>query len=220
MKNILIPLLFTLFANLSMANSYAVLVPGFERPVTLQVPAGFSLPQTQADRERRERFLNYYRLNPNIKGKYHEVFLKDWANKSPNPQIVVSTLAATEKQQGKITKQTWDEARGNFLNASNEEIQKIRKQWRPAIEDGSPTGERIQQELLWVERQKDPSTVIVLAIVKSDSNGVLSDVISSRKLMYHEGYIVVANLTLDAGRLDAITEALTYLKEIRILKIK
>src|SRR5688572_11975063 len=89
-------------AEVARAERYSIMVADIPRPVTMAFPSGFAPPDSTAARERRESFLEFYRQNPAMKGKYSEVLLQDWKSAKRLPQIVIGALGSTAKSQGKI----------------------------------------------------------------------------------------------------------------------
>jgi len=179
-------------------------------------PAGFTPPDSTTARERRESFLEFYRQNPAMKGRYSEVLLRDWKSSDRLPQIVIGALGSTEKQQGRITQGDWAKIRDMFLKASASEIAKIRERIRPAIEANSPTTNRTHDELIWLEDQKDQNSVVILAQMRSQVGDALDDVFSARKLIFYRGYLLFANIVVDASKPDALAEVRSYLAAVAI----
>ena len=203
-------------AVVTRAERYSVMFPNIPRPVTMTFPTGFAPPSSTEDRERRERFLEFYRQNPAMKGKYCEVLLQNWVGQCRLPQIVVGVLGSTEKQQGKITQSEWNGIREIFLQASAFEVQKIRENIRPLIEENSPIANRTREELVWFENQKDEKSVVILTQMRTQIGDAKDDVFSARKLIYHKGYLVFANVVVDSSRPDALSEIRAYLTKISI----
>ncbi|MDP3070636.1 MAG: hypothetical protein Q8N18_10120 [Opitutaceae bacterium] len=208
-----------MFSGVARAERYSILVPDIPRPVTIAFPDGFTPPDSTAARERRESFLEFYRQNPAMKGKYCEVLLRDWKNAKRLPQIVIGVLGSTEKNQGKITPSDWSKLRALFLKASATEVTKIRDRMRPEIEAGSPITNRTHQELIWLEDQKEMNSVIVMAQMRSQLGDDRDDVFSARKIIYHKGYLVFANVVVDSSKPDALSEIRSYLSAIKVESI-
>lgn len=206
-------------ATSARAERFSVIVPGIPRPVTMSFPDGFTPPGTTAARERRERFLEFYRQNPAMKGKYSEILLRDWESAARLPQIVVGALGATVESQGRISSSDWGKIREMFLKASAVDISKIRAEARPAIEAGSPTTDRTSDELLWLEDQRDPNSVIMLAQMRSLIGDERDDVFSARKLIFYRGYLLFVNVVVDSSKPDALRTVQSYLSAIAIESI-
>ena len=198
------------------AERFSVMVPGIPRPVTLSFPDGFRPPSSTEERDCRERFLDFYRLNPAIKGKYTEVLLRDWKSDDRLPQIVIGALGSTEKQQGRISQSNWQEIREMFLKSGAPEIKNIRESLRPKVEAGSPVTNVTTNELLWIEEQEDPNSVTLLAQMQSQLDGKKVDVISARKLLFYKGYLLFANIVVDSSKPDALRDLKTYLAAIAV----
>lgn len=201
------------------AARFSVVVADIPRPVTIEFPEGFHLADTPAARERRERFLNFYRLNPAYKGKYGDVLLTNWVGSYRLPILVVGVLGSTSRVQGKITKKEWASLRETLLTSSPEKIKEIREKWRPIIETNSPVPFKTTEELLWFEQQRDTFSAALLAHLRQEFDGKLETVLSARKFLYHDGYVVFVNIAVDASNPDALKTLKQYVDSIRIISI-
>jgi hypothetical protein len=212
--------IYAIFAMTSKAETYSVILPEFPRPVTISFPSGFRPASTMDEKSRNTALLAYFRLNPSIKGNYEHAFLKDWQNPEPMPQIVIGTLGITAGKQGKISPKNWAEIRGYFLQASKMEMDKVRQEITPKIMQTSPISEKIHNELLWLEKQDDPSSATVLSLLSTNREGKILDRFSARKVMYHNGFMLFANVVVDANKPDALNEIRNYLNYLRVLSVE
>lgn len=202
------------------AGEFPVSFTDIPRPVVLQIPVGFEPAVTGAAKARRERLLDFYRLNPAYKGRYEDVFVRNWLVDNPMPQIICSTLGAVRHAQGSITAKDWDGIRKEALSSiSSKEIATIRSQFRPNIEANSPVQLHTSDELLWLEKQQDPTSVVVLANMTSTIDGRSVKVFSARKIIYHEGYLVTVDVVLDATQADALASLKEYVESIKVSRI-
>lgn len=200
-------------------ESFSVIVPGIPRPVTMTFPDGFTPPDSTAARNRRDSFLEFYRKNPAMKGKYCEVLLLNWKSTARIPQIVVGVLGSTERQQGRISASDWSKIREMFLKASASEITKIREKIWPVVDAGSPVATKVSEELLWLDDQRDQNSVVILAQMRSQIGGEKDDVFSARKLIFHQGYLLFVNIVVDSSKPAALREIRSWLPAISIESI-
>ena len=199
--------------------SYAIMLFGIPRPVTMTFPSGFMVANDNEARNRRERLLEYYRLNPSMKGRYNEILLGDWKSGTVYPQIIVGVLGVTEKYQGKITRKDWNEFRKMFSSMSSSEVAKIRSELRPNIEKSSPIEKKTLEELLWFEEQTDLNSVIILGQTRIQLADKKLDLFAARKLIYYNGYLVFSEIAVDSSKPDALKQLRNYLSAIAIEKI-
>lgn len=210
----------TAFSSVLMAEEYSIVISSIPRPVTLSFPAGFMLADSSEARLRRERFLNFYTLNPEYSGNYDDILLLDWSSIERFPQIVVGSLGATSRFQGNISESNWESIRAEFEKATPGQIAKIRDEWRPRIESGSPVPLSTYEELVWLEEQNDPNSITALSHFRTETDGELETTFSARKLMYHDGYMVFANIVVDASKPNALQDIQDYLVGINIESIE
>lgn len=211
--------LFASAATWAQAVEFSVVVQGIPRPVSMSFPADFRLADSHSARERRERLLNFYRLNPAYKGHYDEILLRDWSSPDRLPSIVIGILGTTERHQGRITTKDWQAIRQEFATANKKRVTEIRDQYRPPIEANSPIPMKTTEELIWFEQQADPNSVIVLAHLRSELDGKLETVFSARKLLYHNGYLLFANVVVDSSRPNALKTIKEYLAALSIKSV-
>ena len=164
-----------LLAGAAIAENYSVVLPEFPRPATMAFPSGFRPASTMQEKSRHEDLMAYYRLNPGMKGNYEQAFLKDWQAPEPMPQIVVGTLGITKGKQGKISAENWAEIRKYLLQASQQEMDKVRQEITPNIMRTSPISEEIQNELVWFEKQDDPNSATILSHLNMNREGQILD---------------------------------------------
>jgi hypothetical protein len=209
-----------LSALTSKAENFSVIMPEFPRPVTIAFPSGFRPASSNEERIRNAALMAYWRLNPSIKGNYEHAFLKDWQNPEPMPQIVIGTLGVTKGKQGKISAKNWAEIRGYLLEASQKEIDKVRKEITPKIMRTSSISEEIQNDLVWIEKQDDPSTATILCHINANREGQIIEHLSARKVMYHNGFMMFANVVVEANKPDALNEIRNYLNSLHLLSVE
>lgn len=201
------------------ASDFEVVLRGIPRPVTMTFPARFRLADSHLARERRERFLKFYSHNPKIKGLYDEILLQDWASSNRLPNIVIGTLGATERQQGRITPKNWQAIRDGFASVSQKQVGEIRDQYRPPIEANSPLPLKTKEELIWFEDQTDPNSIVVLAHFRVEFDGKLEAVFSARKFLYKGGYLLFVNVVVDSSNPEALKTIKEYLSALSIKNI-
>lgn len=219
MKNIIATLILTITCAVG-AENYSVVLEEFPRPVTISLPAGYQPPRTVEEKNREKSLLEYFRLNPQRRGSYEVVFLENWQKTEPMPQIVIGTLGATRGKQGKITEENWREIRNYLLQATQQEIEKVRREITPKVFRASPINEEIEKELLWFEESSAPDSAVILSHISAKREHEQPEQFSARKVMYHKGYIVFANLAVDANQPDALREIRKKLEEIRLESVE
>ena len=217
---VLLITLFVLGFEAAEAENYSIILPEFPRPVTIAFPSDFRPASTMEEKSRNAALLAYFRLNPSMKGNYEHAFLKDWQNPEPMPQIVIGTLGITTGKQGKISSKNWAEVRGYLLQASKMEMDKVRQEITPKIMQTSPISEKIHNELFWFEKQDDPYSATVLSLISTNREGKILDHFSARKVMFHNGYMLFANVVVDANKPDALNEIRDYLSSLRVLSVE
>lgn len=200
----------------SHAGTIRVLLRDIPRPVILHVPEAFQLAQDPDARQRRDRLLQFYSGNPGYRGKYDEVLLRDWAAAELTPSIVVSTLGSASKWQGRISEANWRQTRALMLDANRSQLEDIRRAYRARIDAGGAAARPVNQELIWVENQRDPSSVVVLAYIDEKVEGKDSRVYSARKLIYFNGYVLVVNVVVSAVEFDALNVLQRYLSDVSV----
>ncbi len=209
-----------IFAAMAKAEDYSLILPEFPRPATIAFPEGFLPPTTKEEKERHSRLLEYFRLNPERKGNYEHVFLKDWQNPNPMPQIVIGTLGATKGNQGKISKKNWEEIREYFIQASEAEIEKVRREITPRVMQSSPINEELQKDLVWIEDQNDPNSATTLSYIRVMRDEDNPEQFSARKIMYHNGYMIFANVVVDANQAAALSNIRKYLNDLKLVSVE
>lgn len=182
----------------------------------MSFPSDFRLADSHSARERREHLLNFYRLNPAYKGHYDEILLRDWSSTNRLPSITVGVLGTTERHQGKITSENWRALRNEFATANKKRVNEIRDQYRPQLEAKSPVAIKTTEELIWFEEQADPNSIVVLAHLRLEVDGKRETVFSARKILYRNGYLVFANVVLDASHPNALRTLKQYLAVLSI----
>lgn len=211
--------LLLLVAVLARAEQFSVIVDDIPKPVTIEFPKGFVLANDSPARERRERLLNFFRLNKALKGKQSEILLTDWRRKQRLPCIIVGVLATTTKHQGKLTENNWNSIRAEFIRLNQEGIKAIRDKFRPPIEANSPISMKITEELVWLEQQQDPQSAVIMAHFRQEIDGELETVFSARKLIFHKGYLISVNVVVDSSKPEALKNLKDHLKAIRVVSI-
>lgn len=197
----------------------SVVVDGLPRPATMTFPDSFSLAGSSAELDRRDRLLAFYLLNPAMKGSYDEVLLEDWSSPKRVPSIVVGSLGSLKAYQGRISQEDWDGIRQQFANASRKQISDVRRSYSPAVLAGSPVASDVTSELIWFEQQEDPNAVVLLAHLRGESVGEKSTEFSARKLIFHEGYVLFANVFVDASQPNALAIIKSFVEAISIKSI-
>jgi hypothetical protein len=203
----------------SQAAEFTISVRDISRPINMTFPEGFFLAESAAAKQRRDRFLDFFRLNPALKGRFDEILLQDWTSEERYPPIVIGTLGSTTREQGRMSNARWREIRQAVLALTPSSIAKIRTDFRPRIEAGSPVATKTTDELIWFEDQTDPNELVALAHMRSEIEGVPETIFSARKFLYHNGYLVVANVYVDSSSPDALRTIRTYLDALNIVSI-
>lgn len=215
-----IPTIFLLFfAAAAPATEYSVVVGGIARPVTLSVPDSFKLANSSEARGRRERLLAFFSSNSALKGSYDEVLLQDWQSAGRVPVIVVGTLGAVKNHQGQVSAHDWEDIRRQFEQVAPSKVAEIRNAYRIRIEANSPVLRSTVDDLVWFEHQRDPLSVVVLARIEVEEEGKRWTEFTARKIMYHRGFIVFANVAVDAAQAGALSTLKQYLVELSIVDI-
>lgn len=153
-----------------------------------------------------------------MKGKYNEILMLEWNSPARVPIIIVGSLGATQNHQGKISTKDWRLLRDEFLQYSRDQIKSIRELTRN-VERNAPIPVKTIDELFWIDKQSDPSSVILLLHNRSKVDGVIETVFSARKLLYFNGFLIFVNVIVDSSKPDALKVIKEYLDQIYITSI-
>lgn len=200
------------------ADTYTIAAGSIDKAVEIYVPAEFRLAGTGAELARRERLLNFYRLNSAIRGTYTEIFRANWDTVYPYPAMVVSTLATTKNMQGKISEEDWMELRALFRNSSTSQIAKYREQYQPGIRSNMPVDYSVLEEMMWAATSFDDRTVVML-LSEWQSEDTRYIELSARTVLYHDGYLIVLDFKEDASKPGAAARLRDWVSETRVISV-
>jgi hypothetical protein len=201
------------------SGAFSIVLSDIPRPVVMTLPEGFRLAATPDEKAKRERYLNFFRLNPAYKGSYEEVLLKDWSQDNPRPQIVVSTIQAARADQGSIGSDAWAKLKQEFESANSEEIKRLRAEFRNKLRDSSSVGLSMEETAFSSTKSADPNAVILLSRNQVQASGLSLDDLTARKIIYHNGYLITVDVVVAADRPDALNELQRLAEAVRIHEI-
>lgn len=200
-------------------SAFSITLTDIPRPVVVSVPEGFRVASTPEEKARRERLLNFFRVHPAYKGSYEEVLLRDWSQPHPRPQIIVSTIRAARSDQGRFSPNDWEEIKKSFVASNAGEAKQLREEFMSKFRDGSPVGFSLSEADFTSIESSDPNAVVVLSRNQLQADGVSHDDFSARKIIYHNGYIVMVDIIVAADQPGALSQLREFVEDVRIRRI-
>ncbi len=203
----------------SIPDNFSIVLSDIPRPVLMDLPSGFRLASTAEEKAKRDRLLNFFRLNPAFKGSYEEVLLRAWTSASSRPQIIISTLQSARNGQGAITKDFWAQLKHDFEAGNFEEQVALRHQFRKDFHDGSPVDIGLKEQSFSATSSPDPNSVVILSRNQLEVAGTVYDDLSARKIIYHNGFLVTVGVVIAADSPDALSELQRLVDAIHVRDI-
>ncbi len=207
------------FPLLGQASEFSVILHGIQRPVTMSFPADFRLASSDEEYRQREAVLEGFRQNSGIKGHYNEILLRDWSVVTNVPSIVVGSLAATDGFQGKVSIKNWQAIRQVAAATNKKRIEEWQKDDISRQNASSGGLVKIEHELSWLEEQNDPDSIVMFSQTRVTANGRVLVLFNGRKTIYFDGYVIFANVAVDASKPDSLKMLKDFLNSIGIKSI-
>lgn len=219
MQRLLVLLLIIGFSSFGKASEYSVIIQNIPRPVTIEFPAEFRPASSPKEYQVRNHYLDSFRHNPGFKSHYNELLLRDWSATSSFPFIVVGSLATTDRFQGEMSIKFWQDFQKVVKEANKKLIGEWRQKGLSRIEAGSGGSVKIANDIVWLEEQNAPDSIVLLSQTQLIVNGAETAVISGKKTIYFNGFVIFVEVKVDASKADALNLLKEFLNTIRIKSI-
>lgn len=177
------------------------------------VPLEFTMPSSTDEHEASGRILHLLRSNPGIAGRFSDVLWRRWGE-LPGAYIVIGELGSMARQQGSITAEEWQGVLALAHRSTPPETQRRIEEIRRQVQVGSPVqveNLRIGEPVIYTEDE----AYVVVAAVQATVDGLNVSYLTARKLMYSNGYSVIADINVNANQLGAADSLRRYIRTVR-----
>lgn len=200
--------------------TYSVEIKGCPSKLSLSIPKEFVVASTPSAIELRTSMLSALNRpfvgQPYAKAKAHtaEIFMIAWDSESSLPRIQILSLGSVQKHQGRITPDSWAEAKKAIIKVNkaerNRRFQKLKQHYE---------GLGGTVDTMWFEPyEEDNKTIVVKTIgsIKFHDNEEELKYISGGKVVYVKNCIASVVLYIDLDTPDVFTILDGYMELISI----
>ncbi len=197
-------------------RTYSVNIAGCPSRLKLQLPNYFSRAVTLNEIQDRNNIISNLHSNPARKARYSEIFLTDWGSKETLPMIMVYSLGALIKRQGKINDNEWYKLKSHFLKLTEAQRNKISRDGAMRLAENSDISFDIISARISSITDSKENSIVILGESRGTVLGQVVSVVNAGKMIYSKNCIVSITAAVDATLADSFMLLTNIISEVDI----